>query len=334
MRQLFAALIAIGILAAQDSATRIDATTANRVALGAIEKLNSAYVFPDVAKKMESDVRERIARKEYDQIATVTQLCDKLTADLQSVSHDKHIRLAPAGGPPRAAGMAPSANRVVEKAEILAGNVGYMDFRQFAPPSVAGGAVADALNTLGATDALIIDLRRNGGGAPAMVALLASYLMGPTPVQLNSLYTRGAQKPTELWTLAEVSGKRYGPDKPVFVLTSKRTFSAAEGFTYHLKALRRITVVGEVSGGGANPGGFMPIDDRFVVFVPTGHVVNPITKTNWEGVGIRPDIAVDVEKALPAAHRMALQKLLDKASSATAKTSLQKAIAALDSTGQ
>jgi C-terminal processing protease CtpA/Prc len=197
-----------------------------------------------------------------------------------------------------------------EKLERLEGNVGYIDLRGFAPAEMAGESAAAAMNFLTNTDALIIDLRKNGGGDPSMVALLCSYLFSPEPVHLNDLYFRPDDSTHQWWTFPYVPGKRY-EDKPVYLLTSQRTFSAEEEFTYNLKNLKRVTIVGETTGGGAHPGGGRPLDDHFGMFVPTGRAINPITKTNWEGTGVPPDVAVPADAALKTAHLAALRKIAE-----------------------
>jgi C-terminal processing protease CtpA/Prc len=163
------------------------------------------------------------------------------------------------------------------------------------------------MNFLNGTDALIIDMRSNGGGNPAMVALVCSYLFGPEPVHLNDLYWREGNRTDEFWTKKEVAGRRY-LNKDVYVLTSKRTFSGAEEFTYNLKNLKRATIIGETTGGGAHPGGGFRISEHFGMFVPTGRAISPITKTNWEGTGVTPDVAVPADQALLVARLMALKK--------------------------
>jgi len=302
----------------------IDGATARQVALGTIDKLNASYIFPEVAEKMGAAIRERANKKEYDTITSSRALCDKLTADLQAVSHDKHIRVVSSKDPfPQR--QAPSEedrernrkqmafnNFGVEKIERLAGNVGYLDFRGFVPANAASDTIAAAMNVLAHTDALIIDLRQNGGGDPETVAFLTSYLYGPTPVHLNDLYFRPADKTTEWWTRKDVPGKRFGPDKPVYVLTSRRTFSAAEEFTYNLKCLKRATIVGENTGGGAHPGGVERINEHFGIFVPSGRAINPITKKNWEGEGVQPDVETQAPKALKTAHILALRTIIEK----------------------
>jgi hypothetical protein len=198
------------------------------------------------------------------------------------------------------------------RVERLAGNVGYLELDGFLDAEAAAGPAAAAMTFLANTDALIIDLRRNGGGSPHGVALLCSYLFdAEKPVHLNSLYWRRGNRTEEFWTRKDVAGPRY-VGKDVYVLTSARTFSAAEEFTYNLQCLKRATVVGETTGGGAHPGGGFPLGEHFVMFVPTGRAINPITKTNWEGIGVKPDLAVPADKALEAAHERAVQKLLEK----------------------
>jgi C-terminal processing protease CtpA/Prc len=180
----------------------------------------------------------------------------------------------------------------------------------FQPAELAGDTAAAAMNFLTNTDALIIDIRANGGGAPSMVALVSSYLFGGEPVHLNDLYFRPEDTTHQWWTLPHVPGKRY-QDKPVYVLTSKRTFSAAEEFAYNLKSLKRATIVGETTGGGAHPGGMHRLNEHFLVFVPSGRAINPLTKSNWEGTGVAPDLPVAAAQALKTAHLAALKKVAE-----------------------
>jgi C-terminal processing protease CtpA/Prc len=147
-------------------------------------------------------------------------------------------------------------------------------------------------------------VRRNGGGSPHTVAMLSSYLFDQ-PTHLNSLYWRERDRTDEFWTTREVRGKRFGQGKPVYVLTSRQTFSGAEEFSYNLKALKRATLVGETTGGGAHPGGVRRVHELFTVFVPTGRAINPVTRTNWEGTGVVPDVAVPADEALHRARELA-----------------------------
>jgi C-terminal processing protease CtpA/Prc len=174
-----------------------------------------------------------------------------------------------------------------------------------------GETAVAAMNFLSNTDAIIIDLRNNGGGSPAMIQLITSYLFGSNPIHLNSFYWRPNDVNSQTWTLPHVSGKR-SPDTPVYVLTSGGTFSAAEEFSYNLKNLERATLIGATTGGGAHPGGSVVATDRFMVWVPTGRAINPITNTNWEGTGVSPHIEVPAAEALDVAHMKALEVLMEK----------------------
>jgi retinol-binding protein 3 len=302
----------------------IDAAARTQVIDTMLKRLNDAYVFPEVAKKMEQSIRERVDKKEFDQITSAKEFAQKLTNDLQAISNDKHLRVRysyqplPERGPQRE----PTAeereqrrreltwmNHGFAKVERLPGNIGYLEFFNFMDEVLGADTVAAAMNFINGTDALIIDMRNNGGGNPAMVALVCSYLFSPEPVHLNDLYWREGNRTEEFWTKNEVAGKRY-LNKDVYVLTSKRTFSGAEEFTYNLKNLKRATIVGETTGGGAHPGGGFRINEHFGMFVPMGRAINPITKTNWEGTGVTPDVSVPADQALLTARVMALKKAL------------------------
>jgi C-terminal processing protease CtpA/Prc len=250
-------------------------------------------------------------------------LAEVLTAQLQSIGRDRHLVVRHSGPP-----LAPEPEREVlspeererrrarlqevnfgfEKLERLAGNVGYLDLRAFAPSDSGAETAVAAMNFLAGTDALIIDLRQNSGGDPSMVALISSYLFEPEPVHLNDLQWRDGDRLQQWWTLPHVPGRR-SSTKDVWVLTSRLTFSAAEEFAYNLKSLGRATVVGETTGGGAHPSRPYRLDDHFELVVPVARAVNPVTGRNWEATGVEPDLAVPAPEALEAAHLAALRKL-------------------------
>jgi retinol-binding protein 3 len=329
---LFLSIVAMGIIitigniviVAQNEQTdmTLDAKTRTEVIDTILQNLNDSYVFADVAKKMEADVRNRLKNKEYDSVTSAKQFAAKLTEDLQSVSKDKHLRVRYSFEkiPVREKRDKPSEqeeadyrnwlkriNYGFEKVERLQGNIGYIDLRGFFGPELGAETVAAAMTFVNGTDALIFDLRQNGGGDPEMVALICSYLFGEKSVHLNSLFWREGNRTEEFWTKPNVLGKKY-LDKDVYVLTSNRTFSGAEEFSNNLKVLKRATIVGETTGGGANPGGMFRVHDHFGVFIPTGRAINPITKTNWEGTGVSPDVAVPKDQALKTAYLLALNK--------------------------
>jgi C-terminal processing protease CtpA/Prc len=189
------------------------------------------------------------------------------------------------------------------KAEQLAGNIGYLKLDTFRGAEVCEHTVSAAMTFVAGTQGLILDLRDNGGGAPGMVALVASYLFEPR-THLGDLWTRHSGRTEEIWTRDSVVGRRFGGDKPVYILTSSRTFSGAEEFTYDLRALRRAIVVGETTGGGAHLVRGQRIDDHFMIDVPYARSINPTTRTNWEGVGVEPDVKVPASDALTTAQRL------------------------------
>ncbi|RPI22667.1 MAG: peptidase [Acidobacteria bacterium] len=324
----------------------INETTRNEVLEGVLKALNEAYVFPETAKKMEQSIRDRMAKNEYGSVASAKEFARKLTNDLQAVSKDKHLRVSYSfearpkppenEGPPspeeraRFLKFARSVNFGFEKIERLEGNVGYLDLRSFMGTELAGETAVAAMNFLSNSDALIIDLRQNGGGDPAQVALISTYLFDSDPVHLNSLYWRPGNFTHQWWTLPYVPGTRFGREKDVYVLTSNRTFSAAEEFTYNLQNLKRATIVGETTGGGAHPGGGRWINEHFGVWLPTGRAINPVSGTNWEGTGVKPDIAVPKEQALKTAHTEALKKLVGKATDEKDKERLKRTLSKIE----
>jgi C-terminal processing protease CtpA/Prc len=197
------------------------------------------------------------------------------------------------------------------KVEQLPGNVGYVKFNGFMDPEACGPTASAAMSFVAGTDALIIDLRENGGGDPKMVAFVSSYIFSDS-THLNDLWTRKTNVTEQYWTRPSVPGKHFGGEKPVYVLTSKRTFSGAEEFSYNLKNLKRATIVGETTGGGAHPVNGQRIDEHFVIGVPFARAINPISKTNWEGTGVEPDVKVPASDALTTAQKLAAERLSSK----------------------
>ena len=288
-----------------------------------ITELHKSYVFPEQAKKVEAVIRQHQKKGDYDGITSAEKLSTTLTGHVYAQTHDKHLRMFYSAQPipeepkdkkPSAeeheeqlAGMK-SQNFGVERVERLPFNIGYLDLRAFAPAKDAAQTLAAAMTLLAYTDTMIIDLRKNGGGDPATVTLLASYLLDER-THMTDIYFRDGDRTEQMWSSDVVQGARFGQKKDVYVLTSKYTFSAAEDFSYALKGLKRITLVGETTGGGAHPGDVMRLTPNFAMFVPNGRSLGPVTRSNWEGVGVAPDVSVAAEDAFKTAQIAILKKL-------------------------
>ncbi len=281
------------------------------VVAGAAKALREGYVYPEVAERMASGIEDKLKSGAYDKVTSEMGLAKAVTDDLRAVSHDKHlgVGVAPKDGSGAHAGMPPASemrreNYAFRKVEVLPGNIGYLKFDLFMDEDEAKKTGAAALAFLSNCDALIFDLRSNGGGSPEMIRFLTSYLFdGPT--HLNDMVDRDGKVVEEFWTVSEIPGKHFAQDLPVYVLTSSRTFSGAEEFSYNLKNLKRATIVGETTGGGAHPVRGERINDRFMIRVPYMRAQNPISKTNWEGTGVEPDVKTPAAEALEKAQTLA-----------------------------
>jgi retinol-binding protein 3 len=297
----------------------VDTKIRMQIVEAVITQMNARYVFPDVAKALEADLRKKLAAGTYNsaEFNDAKTFAERLTQDVLAVTKDKHLRVRHSptvlpsmddGGPTpkeleEMRQRAAVQNFGFDRVERLRFNIGYLDLRGFVSAQIGGHKAAAAMTLLADTDALIVDLRQNGGGDPAMVALLTSYLVDERTL-LNTMSYReaGATRTEEWWTNTWVPGERFGGKKPIYVLTAKRTFSAAEEFSYNLKNLKRATIVGETTGGGAHPGRTHRLNDHFFMFISNGRAVNPISKTNWEGTGVEPDIKVEAADALRVAQ--------------------------------
>lgn len=277
--------------------------------------LEENYVFPETGSKMAAMLRNKAHTNAYEKLEAPTEFVKRVTEDLQAICHDKHLRVR-AGQEPDFRGGEPMRRRRgsrddvrrenygFKQVEMLPGNIGYIRFDEFNPSEEAKQVAGGAMAFVASCDALIFDLRYNGGGSPEMIRFLSSYIFDK-PTHLNSFFDRTNNKTEEFWTTETVPGKRLGQDLPIFVLTSKQTFSGAEEFAYNLLNLQRATLVGETTGGGAHPVRPVSIADRFNVMVPYARAVNPITQTNWEGIGVKPQVEVEASQALERAKDLA-----------------------------
>jgi hypothetical protein len=288
----------------------------------AADEVRARYIFADKGDAAAAAIERALEAGAYDDLDD-DRLAARLTEDLRAVCPDRHLKLvhhlderSPYEGdgwddPEVVAGYwaeARIANHGVARVERLDGNVGYLDLRGIDEAEETAATIAAAMALVQYTYALILDLRENTGGAPTGVAFLCSYFFHATPVHLNDVHERVG---IQFWTYPHLPGPRY-LDRPVYVLTGNMTFSGAEEIAYNLQQSRRATLVGETTRGGAHPVGQFWVAPHLSIRVPTARSVNPVSGTNWEGVGVRPDIAVPADDALRVAHRLALRAVLDR----------------------
>lgn len=310
--------------ATQDDVIPIDAAYKAAVIDSVCAALSTTYVFEDVAKQIETALRNHLKHGDYDKIDALRPFVAALTDHMTEVADDKHLwvqvppeeelRIARGEVPPEE--LDPTAREAFdnfgfEKVERMDDNVGYLKLDGFYDASRAHETAVAAMNFLAHCDALIIDLRENGGGSPTMIQLLSSYFFDE-PVHLNSFYFRGTDETQQFWTYAAVSGERM-TDTPLFILTSLQTFSAAEEFSYNLKYLERALLIGETTGGGAHPNTIRFFTDLNVALsIPYGRAINPITHTNWEKVGVEPHIPCAAVDAVDIAIIEALKSIQEQ----------------------
>lgn len=307
-----------------------------------IAQVNEHYVFPDKAKAIEALLRQRQHKGDYNAIASGEQLAKVLTDDMASVAHDLHMKVVfsadvlPPDHAPAPGAASTAANQEfflmrwidalgrsmasfgVKKTEHLPSNIGYLEMAWFAPPHLTADKYAAAMDKLADSDAMIIDLRRSNGGHPGSVALLASYFVDQR-TRLNDIWWRDTGVTKQFWTQDSLAGKRYGAQRKVMILVSPYTRSAAEDFAYTMQAMKRATVIGERTWGGAHPTATYRLGEHFAGLIPNARSISPITHGNWEGVGVIPDVAVAPADAMKVAQELLTRS---KAGNATARVAL------------
>lgn len=319
--------IVLGVVADGEDPARIDGVTLNigselvsgealpdsaidAIVRASADAMRQHYVFPDKGEAMADLILRRLGEGAYAARGDSRALAAALQADMRAVTNDRHITVRPM---PQASRADPQGvvsagpeggNFGFREARILPGNIGYLRLDGFVPGPEAERTAAGAMAFLRHCDAIIYDLRNNGGGNPGMIRFLTSYLFD-SPTHLNDMIDREGNVVEEYWTLESVPGERLRAGIPAYVLTSAGSFSGAEEFSYNLKHLGRATIVGERTGGGAHPVMRMPIEGTFLLGVPYMRARNPISGTNWEGVGVEPDVAVPADEALERAQQMA-----------------------------
>lgn len=296
------------------------------------QSLYRNYIFPDTALKMIRYVEAEFKKGAYAAITDPQKLAIQLQQDLQKAHRDGHLHIM--YNPRFARDLSDTAGRAARQRQgdstelersrednfsfrellILPGNIGYIVFHGFSGfVNEARPIITGAFRFLANTKALIIDLRDNGGGSPNMVSQIESYFF-PEKTHLNDIVHRSLGKTEEFWAdPAKAEGIIL--NMPVYILTSRRTYSAAEDFTYGMQSIKRAIIVGDTTGGGAHPAGPFPIGQGFVASIPFARSLNPYTLTNWEGTGVRPDIPVAANKALETAQMAILTERMNKAGS-------------------
>jgi len=329
-------------MVAVTKAAPLDQAEINKTVDSLALNMQNLYVFPDKGKETSDLLKKNHKAGVYKDLSDPMKLAEKLTQDILSIAHDKHVSV---WYDPRAIAMMKEDkskktdefekqeayqnkkdNHGFQEVKILKGNVGYLKLNSFGGSHEAFETAVGAMAFLANADAIVIDLRDNGGGNATMIQLLSSYFFDEKDVRhLNSFFHRATNDTSRTYTLPYVSGKRL-PDCDLYILTSKFTFSAAEEFTYNLKNMKRATIVGETTGGGGHTVTRGYITDNYMLQVATGKAINPITKTNWEGVGVKPDYEVTREQALDKAILLAYEKLAAKEVSPIFKTVYQWAL--------
>jgi retinol-binding protein 3 len=311
------------------------------------QTLQRYYIFPDKARLMKQYLQHQSKKGQYRSIKEPHQLAEQFTKDIESIHTDRHLYISydPAltkdileVNPDKrkrvdsiAVLVAKESNFGLNRIEILDGNIGYLPVYSFTRfVSLAKPSFSSALRFLSHTQALILDLRYNGGGSPEMVGQLGSYFF-TVPTPFTSIYNRRIDS-TSLYVADPAQAEGVTLTMPVYILTSSSTFSAGEDFTYSMQQAKRAVVIGDTTGGGAHPAGPFLLGEGFILNLPFARSINPYSKTNWEGTGVIPDVAVDAEDALQTAHKLILNQFIQQATDDQQKRKLQWAIHALDAT--
>lgn len=308
---------------AQQQSVQLDSKAKKQVIEQICDELKSNYIFLDTALRMNSFIRQQLKSGVYDTIKNSEAFASALTKDLLSVYHDGHlfIRYDPQF-PVSTDSKDPDAEKKLQqrrldfrkrvnfgfdKAEMLPGNVGYLKIGGFfESDNDTRAMVLAALRFVSNSHTLIIDLRNNMGGDPDMVSYICSFFF-KNKTHLNDIYSRQDKSFTSHWTTPDTLFSNLNAI-PIYILTSHITFSAGEEFTYDLQTQKRATVIGEPTGGGAHPVSPHPVSNGFVANIPFARAINPVTKTNWEGKGVTPDIKTAPENALDTALEMIKNK--------------------------
>jgi hypothetical protein len=327
---------------------QVDSAIKKEVIEKVADYMDQFYYSPELGSQMAAHIRQLHQDGAYDSFTDVKPFCKQVTSDLRDICHDKHIFVF--YSPEEAKEVAARNNLLPDaeielvkekiyqrsrsknfgfvKLEILDGNIGYLDLRQFSNPIYAAETAVAAMNFVANTDAVIIDLRKNGGGSGQMVQLISSYFFKGERVPMSFSHYRKSNETIQMWTLPHVPGKRL-ISNDLYILTSSRTFSAAEEFAYNMKHLKRGIVVGEATKGGAHPVEVKIVKGAILTQISIGNSFHPVTQKNWEGTGVQPDILATEESALITAYRLALKTLAENASEQSHRQQMEEILNSL-----
>lgn len=318
MARLLLSLVALFLLTG--AAPPLSPADRRQVIGNVADLLEQRYVSPDLGRQLA--VKLRNAQGGWSGVHDPEAFAGEITQWLRRESGDGHLGLSYSEQPiPEVGGESAFSaaemerwygahlNHGVERIERLPGNIMLLDLRVFPPPDMAGDVIAAAMTVVAQGDALIIDLRNNGGGAEAAHLLLGYLVEGGSP--LSGAYDRPTNTRRYYSSPMWVPGRRFGSTKPLFILTSRRTFSAAEAVAYDLQALDRAVIVGERTGGGAHPFEYRRVHPHFALDLPEGKSIHPITGGNWQGTGVKPDVETPSDLALERALELARQRIRD-----------------------
>lgn len=328
MKIILLSLLLLPIIAFSQDKVTLNAKKRSAIVGNISDLLLDYYVFPDTAVKMSNHIQHRLKSGAYNKITDPVAFSDALTVDLYSVYHDGHMLVQYA---PQQFRNTPSsstepeedplrrikqANFGLKKVEVLNGNIGYIQIDHFWADTIYGKETVKAtLQFVSNSNAVIIDLRDCGGGSQETVKLICGYFLKES-THINDMFDRAANTTTAYWTKPDSTFTKMN-DMPLYILTNNKTFSAAEEFCYDLQNLQRATIVGETTGGGAHGTFSQDAGNGFRLSIPYSTAINPVTKTSWEKVGVKPEIEVASDQALETAESLIFQNLISKAADST-----------------
>ncbi|MEU6314679.1 S41 family peptidase [Streptomyces sp. NPDC047014] len=294
----------------------------------ALHHIGTGYVFPEKAERIGIAIRRRRADGAYDGLDGPA-LCAAVTADLQEVCPDKHMRLLWSAEPlslepedqdaGRAAFLAllRSENQGVRRVETLDDGVAVVRITYIPGTDEGAPAMGAAMQLAAGSTALVLDLRSCRGGMPEGAAMWCSYFFPDDQTHLNDIHDGPTGTTRQYWTAGHLPAPRY-LDRPVYILTSALTFSGGEDVAYTLQAHGRATLVGETTRGGAHPTVRHTLTEHIQVTVPIARTVNTVTGGNWEGVGVTPDLPAPADQALETALKALATRTASAASASSA----------------